>query len=269
MKTENAGEVAARLDELLLREAAQKGATIASIGRGARGAVNEALKSGTIAAEDEGAVADALERMQQERMAEVGGDTTVRVENMDAGTLGYFDGTGIALNPDGGIKKEIYKHEKQHEEDGMPEHDLDADLAPETGIAAVDQQLEDLGPITFRDHLEERATDTEQAAGGEGSALYLRTHVPTVHNLEEEAEAVGVDLEAEAEKLIDTQDVQAYQHALIRVAVHKALREEGEGEEQKAEVLAEISEDARQDHVLKKTRETVAEAAEKEFELAA
>lgn len=270
-ETEMQGAEAAakQLDEMLLAEAAAQRQTIASIGGKARYAIDEALEAGEIAEEDESAVLTAMNTLQAERMREVSGDTTVLIEHMDANTLGYYDGTDVVLSVDGGIKKEIYKHEGQHREDGMPTQNLDANLAPETGIAAVDEQLEELGPITFRDHLEERATDTEQAAGGEGSALYLRTHVPTVHGLEAEGEAVGVDLEKAAEDLIETHDVRAYQKALTRVAVHKALRENGEAEGQKLEALAEISEEARQDHVHKETRETVADAAVNEFELAA
>lgn len=239
---ENEGEpldhevVARRLDEEALALAAQEQATIASVGGRARILLTEALERGEFSTEDTSCIEQELDSLQQARMAEIRGDTRVRVANLGPGVLGMYDGENITLAPDG-IEYSIYAHEGQHEEDGLPHQDLDATLAADTGIAAVDEELQD---VTLRDHLEDRATETEQKAGGEGSQLYLETHVQTVNAINERGREAGVDMDAAANDLIENNDVEGYQESLLELAV----REAAENPEELAELEAEAQETA-------------------------
>ena len=225
-----------QMDLQALAMAVAEQATIASIGGLSRSLLEEAVQRGELASEDKALVEQKLGGLQQARMTEIRGDTRVRVANLGPGVLGMYDGENITLAPDG-IEYSIYAHEGQHEEDGLPQQDLDATLVAETGIEAIDEELHD---VTLRDHLEDRATETEQEAGGEGSELYLATHVRTVNEINDRGREAGVDMEAAANNLIENNDVEGYQESLLELAV----REAAEDPEELAKLETEAEETA-------------------------
>ena len=94
--------------------------------------------------------------------------------------------------------------------------------------------------MTLRDHLEDRATETEQESGGEGSELYLATHVRTVNEINDRGREAGVDMEAAANNLIENNDVEGYQESLLELAV----REAAEDPEELAKLETEAEETA-------------------------
>lgn len=261
------GAFAEQFDQQVLAMAAEEQATIVSIGGCSRALLEEAVQSGELSPEDKSLVQQKLNALQQARMTEIRGDTRVQVANLGPGVLGMYDGEKITLAPDG-IEYSIYAHEGQHEEDGLPQQDLDATLAADTGIAAIDEELQD---VTLRDHLEDRATETEQEAGGEGSELYLATHVKTVDEINERGRYAGVDMENAANDLIKNNDVEGYKESLLELAVREAAEDpeelaklETEAEDTAlgiVEIIAEVRADYENGPDAKKTQEELVSLA--------
>jgi hypothetical protein len=254
---QDAADVVETLDQRVLARGATKHVSVVSLEELARTMLRQAVASGEVSEEEVSKVQVALSARQRERSAAIKHDPGTHMATLDATTLGVFNGTefiDVDVVAQGGKRLETtHAHEQQHEDDGLPSEDLDATLAVDTGIVEIDDQMQD---VTLRDHLEDRATDAEQAAGGEGSPLYLATHVKTVKEVTDRGGAAGMDMQSAASALIERGDVDGYRKALTELAVREAAKED-------PEALAGLYQEAVEQHVDPAVLEIIVETRRK------
>ena len=226
--------VAQEIDTQAVERAAAQEATIASIGEISRSLLRESLERGEFSVDDQVIIEQKLRSLQQERMTEIQGDTSAKAGNLGDGVQGLSDGKSVWLNPNGGITRAVHKHERQHVKDGIV-GDIDAPLAAQTGIGAIDEKLKGIG--TRRDILEERAMDAQD--GQQLSELYIRTHWAKVKVLERRGQNTGVDMESANADLIKSTDAGDFQENLVRMAAAEIAQE---NPEELSDVLDEAAE---------------------------
>ena len=216
-----------KINERSIREVAERKGRIADIGERNTRAIDTLFRGGEDGASlhvrpmhDE--VRDAAQKQQDARMHAIDNDAQAKVEQLDDGVGGYFDGKlviGQATLVHGGTDevRRTHLHEAQHKEDETHQRgNIDDALLTPTGITQIDDQLP---TTTGRDVFERRAM---QAEGGSLRGPYVEQHWKPALQLEEAFERAGVDGK-EAVRAYAENDAPAFQKAKSAVLLYYLL----------------------------------------------